>query len=179
MIKKLAVIAFILFLNGCSVNYQAGYVYHDSFDFSAVKNYSLYDRNSAFTDTQSLLDTRRNAIEIAIEQAMAKQGFNYSELEKADLIITYHVLSGARGDYSKYNEVVHFCQHCLLASTWKTDNQYSRVSKGSLILDLVDPKKQRSVWRSIYPLDIEDKDNSATSNEKIKLAVTSMLAQYP
>ncbi len=174
-------ISFILFtiLCACSSVQEVGVVYHDSFDFSAVQSYSLYDRNSVFTDIQSLLDSRRNTIEIAIEKAMAKKKFKYVEPEQADLIITYHMFNGNRSDYSKYNKAVHFCQHCLRATTWKTDNIYSTLTQGSLILDLVDPHKQRSVWRSIYSLDIDEKDNSAKRNNKIQQAVISMLAQYP
>ena len=158
---------------------KAGVVYHDSFDFSVVKSYSLYDRDSAFSETQGLLDTRRNAIEIAIERTMARNKFSYETLEKADLIVTYHVFNGKRNEYSKYNKAVHFCTHCLRATTWKTDRQYSSISQGSLVLDLVDPKKNRSVWRSVYPLDLEVKENSAETNDRIKQAVSAMLAEYP
>ncbi|OUR63562.1 hypothetical protein A9Q74_00310 [Colwellia sp. 39_35_sub15_T18] len=179
MFKNLAIGILSLLLNACSINEDAGVVYHDSFDFSAVQSYSLYDRNSAFSDTQSLLDSRRNAIEIAIERMMAKKNFSYTAPEQADVIVTYYLLNGSRSDYSNYNEVVHFCQYCLRATTWKTSNRYATATHGSLILDLVDPKKQRSVWRSVYPLNIKDKDNSAKSNEKIQQAVASMLAQYP
>ncbi|MCW8833992.1 MAG: DUF4136 domain-containing protein, partial [Colwellia sp.] len=179
MIKTLAVFSLLFFLNACSSNDSAGVVYHDRFDFSTVKNYSLYDRNSAFTDTQSLLDSRRNAIEIAIERTMAKNNFSYAELEQADIIVTYHILNGKKSDYSNYNKVVHFCQHCLRATAWKTGNKYSTAVHGSLILDLIDPKKKRSVWRSVYPLALKEKDNSAETNDKINQAVAVMLAQYP
>jgi hypothetical protein len=158
---------------------EAGVVYHDSFDFTKVKSYSLYNRNSAFTETQNLLDTRRNAIEIAIERTMANKKFSYEELEKADVIVTYHVLNGKLGDYSKYNEVVHFCIHCLRATTWQKERQYSPANRGSLVIDLVDPKQNRSVWRSIHPLDIKEEENSAETNDKIKQTVNLMLEQYP
>lgn len=179
MFKNLVIGILSFLLNACSVNEGAGVVYHDSFDFSAVQSYSLYDRNSAFSDTQSLLDSHRNAIEIAIEGMMAKKHFSYIEPGQADVIVTYYVLNGNRSDYSSYNKEVHFCLHCLRATAWNTSKRYSTASQGSLILDLVDPKKQRSVWRSVYPLNIKDKDNSAKSNEKIQQAVASMLAQYP
>lgn len=179
MFKVLFASILLIFLSACSSVKEAGVVYHDSFDFSLVKSYSLYDRNSAFSETQGLLDTRRNAIEIAIERTMTKNKFSYEILENADVIVTYHVFNGKRNEYSNYNKVVHFCTHCLRATTWKTDRQYSSVSQGSLVLDLVDPKQNRSVWRSVYPLDIEVKENSAETNDRIKQAVSAMLAEYP
>ena len=179
MLKMVISSLLFILLSACSSVKKAGVVYHDSFDFSAVKSFSLYNRNSIFSETQSVLDNRRNAIEIAIERNMAKNNFSYKSLEKADVIVTYYVFNGKQKEYSKYNEVVHFCTHCLRATTWKTENKYSTISQGSLILDLVDPKKNRSVWRSVYPLDLKEKENSAETNNKIKQAVSAMLAEYP
>jgi len=180
MFKILCLPLLCVFLNACSSSPRsAGVVYHENFDFSQVKSYSLYNRNSPFTDSQNLIDSRRNAIEIAIERTMGNQGFTYAEPEKTDLIVTYYLRNYVADEYAKYNQIVRFCEQCLRASTWQTVNQYSNVTKGSLVLDLVDPKKKRSVWRSVYPLNIDTKDNSAEINDKIQQAVNLMLAQYP
>lgn len=179
MIRTLAIFFLLFLLSACSSNNKAGVVYHDSFDFSTVKSYSLYDHNSTFSKNQNLLDARRNAIEIAIERTMANKKFSYTEIEQADVIVTYHVFNGKQGDYQKYNKTVHFCKHCLRASTWQKNRKYSPISQGNLVLDLVDPKKNRSVWRSIYPLNLKEKENSADTNDKIKHAIKVMLAQYP
>ncbi|NQY87048.1 MAG: DUF4136 domain-containing protein [Colwellia sp.] len=179
MLKLLSITLLFTLLNACSSGHNVGVVYHNSFDFSQVKNYSLYNRNSAFTDSQSLIDIRRNTIEIAIEGNMSNKKFNYAEPEQADVIVTYYLLNDIAEEYEKYNAVVRFCVQCLRANTWQTTNQYSKITKGSLIIDLVDPKKKRSVWRSVYPLNIDVKDNSAEVNEKILQAVSLMLALYP
>mgnify|MGYP000745962722 CR=1 FL=1 len=179
MIKFFSSFLFFFIITACSSIKEAGVVYHDSFDFSAVKSYSLYERNSLFSETQNLRDTRRNAFEIAIERTMAKQKFSYEVIEKADLIVTYYLFDGNRKNYAAYNKVVHFCTHCLRATTWKTEKQYSSMSRGSLVLDLVDPKQNRSVWRSVYSLDLNAEENSADTNDRIKQAVSAMLAEYP
>lgn len=169
----------LLLIISCSNTKSIGFVYQQNFDFSSVKNYSLYNRNSLFSDTQNLLDTRRNAIEIAIERSMSKQNFNYIEPEKADLIIAYHLLNGNRSEYSKYNEIVRFCTNCLRSSTWNIENKYSSIEQGSLVIDVVDTKQNRSVWRSIHPLKLKVQDNSAESNLRINSAIQSMLAKLP
>lgn len=179
MFKKIITPILFIFICACSSVKKAGVVYHDNFDFSTVKSYSLYDRNSPFTETQSLLDTRRNVIEIAIERTMASKKFSYQPLDTADVIVTYHVFNGKRSEYAKYNEAVRFCTECLRATTWKTDQQYSSINRGSLVIDLIDPKQKRSVWRSIYSLNLKPKENSAETNDKIKQAITAMLAEYP
>ena len=67
-------------------------IYHSSFDFSQVQKYSFYQRDSTFFDSQSLAYSQRNRIEIAIEKSLNKQGFVYSDLEVADIIVTYHLV---------------------------------------------------------------------------------------
>jgi hypothetical protein len=179
MLKTFTLSVLLIFTYACSGVQKAGVVYHDSFDFAKVNNFGLYDRNSTFSEIQSLSDMRRNAIEIAIEHSMAKKKFSYENPDKAELIVTYHVFNGKRDEYYQYNKEVHFCTHCLRASTWKTEQKYSQLKQGSLILDLVDPIQNRSIWRSVYPLDLKVKENSADTNEKIKKAISAMLAEYP
>ncbi|HCH69792.1 MAG TPA: hypothetical protein DE042_04700 [Colwellia sp.] len=99
--------------------------------------------------------------------------------EQVDVIVTYYLFNGKPREYANYNEVLRFCVYCLRASTWQTNNQYENLIKGSLILDLVEPKNKRLVWRSAYPLNIDVKDNSAELNEKIQQAVSVMWTMYP
>jgi len=179
MLKTLLISVCLCLVTACASNKQADVFYHHSFDFSAVKSYSLYARNSPFSETQNLLDSRRNSIEIAIEKSMAQHHFSYAEPEQADVMLTYYLVNQQRGEQRKYNKQVHFCPPCLRASAWIKAIQYQQPVQGSLIVDIIDPNRNRSVWRSIYPLAIKDKDNSANSHEKIQQAITTMLVQYP
>lgn len=179
MIRVLIITLAFSLVNACSSIPDVGVAYHVNFNFLQVKSYSLYHRNSPFTDSQNLTDIHRNAIEIAIERSMSEQKFSYIEPKKADLIVTYYWRNGNPREYAKYNNIVRFCEQCLRASTWKTTEQFSNITKGNLVLDLYAPNKKRSVWRSAYPLNIDIKDNSAELNKKIRQAVSLMLAQYP
>jgi len=165
-------------MSGCSSKGNP-VTYQNNFDFSKVKTYSFYSSGSAFFDSQDLTHSQRSGIEIAIEKHLDAQTFTYTDLNKADIIVTYHLVKKQRKDYQAYNKVVRFCSHCLKASTWQQQNSDWQVYPGGLIIDLVDPQKNRSVWRSIYPLKFKTKDNSRELNEKVKEAVDIMLSQYP
>lgn len=179
LLRIFFLILFAFSLISCTSTKSNGVIYHNQFDFSQVKTYGFYPLGSDFTEVQSLSYSLRNSIEIAIEKAMDKQAFSYAKLDAADIVVTYHLLTGKSKDYSRYNKTVLFCQHCLKANTWHQSDNSIKLSKGSLILDLVDPKKNRSVWRSAQPLSIKDKDNSREVNQKIQQAVEIMLSQYP
>ncbi len=180
MSKQILILCFLfLCLTSCTSYSNKDVIYQSAFNFNKVQSYSIYQRNSDFTNAQSLSDAKRNSIEIAIEIAMDGQNFHYVELNKADLVVTYHILTGKRADYSSYNKAVLFCQPCLRASTWQNADKKLPLVRGGLILDLVDPKKKRSVWRSVHPLKIKDKDNSSEVHKKIEEAVQNMLEHYP
>jgi hypothetical protein len=167
-----------LTISGCSSSGNP-VIYQSNYDFSQVKSYSFYTSGSDFFDSQDLSHAQRSGIEIAIEKHLDAQKLNYTAADNADIIVTYHLVTKQRQDYQSYNKVVRFCSHCLRASTWQQQNSDWQVYPGGLIIDLVDPKKNRSVWRSIYPLKFKAKDNSRELNEKVKEAVNIMLSQYP
>jgi hypothetical protein len=177
--QQLAFCLLLTILSACASHKQAGVVYQTRFDFSQVKKYSLHQRNSDFVVFQSINDVTRNAIEIAIEKSMEKQGFSYSALGEADVIVSYHLISQTGEHLSKYNESVLYCAFCLRASNWQSDKKNWDSTAGNLIIDLIDVETKRSVWRSVYPLDINIQDNSRMQNDKIKSAIALMLALYP
>lgn len=168
----------IISLTSCSSR-KNPVIYYNEFDFSQVKNYSFYSSDSTFFDSQSLTHSQRNRIELAIEKSLNAQSFNYTTPESADIIVTYHWVKNSPIDYQAYNKSILFCQHCLKANTWQKVKYDWVVYPGGLIIDLVDPKKNRSVWRSIHPLKFKTKDNSMKRNEKLTYAVEAMLSQYP
>jgi len=153
--------------------------YYDKFDFSAVESYRFYDNNSPFVETLNIPYAQRSRIELAIEKELANQHLNYSEAGHVDIMVTYHLMKKSRKDYRKYNKFVRFCTHCLKANTWTGNGIPWQLYQDGLIVDLVDPKTKRSIWRSIYPLEIDVKDNSKQRNQVIVDAVHNMLSQYP
>lgn len=167
---------FLLTIQACSSNSSA--VYYKHFDFSQVENYSFYDSDAAFYQSQHLNYVQRSRIELAIEKKLASQGFNYSELKQADIIVTYHIINNER-DYMAYNKIVNFCTRCIQADIWLKEDDNWQAYAGGIVIDLITPKANRSVWRSIYPLDFKEKDNSSVLNNKIIEAVNVMLSQYP
>jgi len=150
------------------------------FDFSTVKSYSFYDRNADFFDYQSLSGVMRNNIELAIEQELDLQELNYQPIEKADVVVSYFWVKGHGKELQQYNKGINYCAACLniKSATNKQQSQKIATKADSLIIDIIDPIKKRSVWRSSYPLKINVKENSQEVQNKIKTAVKQMFKQY-
>jgi len=171
-------IGLLLLLSACS-SQTATAKYRSSFNFSSLNNYSTYDRNSPFSEYQSISDAKRNSIEIAIEKALDKKGYNYQLVEAADVVVTYYLINNNNKELKEYNKGIRYCHWCLKSGSEDVNNKHWKMKAGSLIIDFVDTKDNRSVWRSVYPLGIKEKDSSFDIQEKIVLAITSMMAQLP
>lgn len=178
-ITRLIITIAICFITlACSSVKAPNIKYQKRFDFQSIQGYSLFPRDSKFSDFQNISDALRNSVEIAIEQVLDEQGLTYQSLERADIIVGYYIVDRGRRGFVKYNKGVNFCQHCLKSYSSDSGRKTLNVKPGSLVLDMVDPVSKRSVWRSVYPLKIKFEDNSREVQKKIRTAVAIMLEQY-
>jgi len=183
--------------------------YFRYFKFYEVESYAFYGRNSINFDYQNLSDVMRNSIEFTIESEFDAKNLILRPIDKADIIVSYfwvalipekdkapkknrRQMNGQpieqqayfkkidNSDKLKnYNRGVNYCQACLKMSKDGRDNIKINTQPGALIIDLIDPKTKRSVWRSSYPVIIKEKENSQELQLKIQRAVTQMIKQYP
>lgn len=167
-----------LFLFGCSSQPLATAKFKSNYNFSTIKSYSTYSRNSAFGDSQNISYATRNNIETAIEQGFDSKGLMYQTNDKADVIIGYHLIHNIQ-DFKKYNQGIKYCDPCLHSGLAVKDKKTWQLVPGSLVLDVVEQKDKRSVWRSVYPLKIKPKDNSREVQEKIQQAIAYMMNTLP
>ena len=198
----------IFFVSACSnTPREASAHYFRYFDFSNVKNYAFYARNNDTLGYQNLSDVTRNSIEFAIENQLDSLGLKYKDIADADVIVSYfwvatkeqrsvsrssrqknqrlqvkpHEISeiSQNRELSEYNKGVRYCAPCLKLSA--NGEQVSKINtdEGALIIDLISPKSKRSVWRSSYPVEVKEKDNSQEIQQRIQRAIQEMLLQYP
>lgn len=169
-----------ILLSGCTLPRPAYSKYQTNFNFSKVSSYAFYKRNSDFSDFQNISDVTRNGIELAIEQVLDKNGFIYRFEKDADIIVTYHLVNKSSKELTSYNKGVKYCSYCLRGGEVQKGKEQWRIIPGSLIIDVIDPEKKRSVWRSVYDLKINaEKDNSKEIQLKIYQAIDAMIEKYP
>ncbi|WOH37139.1 DUF4136 domain-containing protein [Thalassotalea fonticola] len=178
IIKKLTLLSVIFcsatFLNGCSSSPETSF--NEEFDFSSVKTYSLFPRESKFTELQDMSDFHRNRIELAVEKQMEKQDFSYSQFEQADVIISYFLVGKSLRELQKYNKGVKACLGC-------SDKEQAALNKeiktSMLVLDILDSEKKRSVFRGFTKLDLDVEDTSEENQQETIEAVQMILSKFP
>lgn len=179
MIKKYKIFtvsffSLVMTLAGCSVDPE--FRYTKEYDFSAVKTYSLFPRESKFSSIQQISDFQRNRIELSIEEEMEGFYLTYKDYEDADVVVSYFIVENSLKELKAYNKGVAACLGC-------SNNQQKELNKdiktSMLIIDVLDNENKRSVYRSFVDMKLDDKSTSDENNEIIKEAVKNLLINLP
>ncbi|WNC69273.1 DUF4136 domain-containing protein [Thalassotalea nanhaiensis] len=163
-----------LFITGCSTSPDTSF--NNEFNFANVKTYSLFPRESKFTELQEMSDFQRNRIELAVEQQMELQQFSYTHFEQADVIISYFLVGNSLRELQKYNKGVKACLGC-------SQNEQAALNKdirtSMLVLDVLDSEKKRSIFRGYTKVDLDPKNTSEENQQETIEAVQLILSQFP
>ncbi|NMP15908.1 MULTISPECIES: DUF4136 domain-containing protein [unclassified Thalassotalea] len=146
------------------------------FNFTQVKTFSLFPRESRFSDIQSLSDYERNRIELAIEQKMEESGFDYKPLEDADVVISYFLVGRSLRELQTYNKLVRACLGCAQAEQQRLNQD---IRSSMLVIDVLDSVKRRSVFRGFVKVDLDIENSSDENQQEIIAAVDQILGQLP
>jgi hypothetical protein len=110
----------------------------------------------------------------AVEKQLAARGFDRSASDSPDLLIHYHASINRRINVFGVDREHGYCfdEEC---QTWVTDYE-----AGTLVLDLVDPRTNRVIWRGWAQDGVEDMlDDRDRMAQKIDQAVARMMALLP
>lgn len=161
-----------LCLIACS-NQNVTVKYQNKFDFSLVKTYRLFDRNSAYGSFQNLPDPLRNMIELSIEQKIDRKGYIYNESDNVDIVVAYYLVSYSNKALWDYSKGVKYCDYCLTSGTSANKGRID-LSPGNLLIDLLDAKDMKSIWRASAPIDFDPDDAVYEQQEKLNEVIGNM-----
>ncbi len=133
-------------------------------DFSSDKKIAFYAMSGGVTgdNPMQLTDFQKDRINLALKSALESKGYQMVDNAKdADLLVSWHLNTVEKQDirttstpnygmsmgYSRYNRyAMYSCYSCFDTST---DVRVSDYTQGTFIVDMIDPKANRSVWRSV------------------------------
>ena len=110
----------------------------------------------------------------ALEKGVAQKGFERVSAGTPDLLIHYHANISRRIDINRLDSERGYCygDDCQVRTV--------EVEAGTLVVDVVDARTNRLVWRGWAQHSVQDLLNDRdTMERKITDAVTRMLAQLP
>ena len=168
--------------------------YKADYDFKAVKKIAFYDESGEVIGDNplQLSDIQRERIDEALGYALTNRGYQMvDDAAQADLLLSWHLVTenrtdvqtwntptvgmGYSGYYGRYNRYSAYnCWNCMASQPEVTVRNYTQ---GTFIVDLIDPKLRKSVWRSIIQSRL--KGNPTTDQDKYNATATEIFATFP
>ena len=102
-----------------------------------------------------------------------------SDTAEADAFITWHLVTEERTDVRTYNSMSYY--NCWRCGPNVSDVSVRQYTQGTFIVDLIDPVRNRSVWRSVIEsrLQSEPDPGSAESAQRRAEAARAVFDQFP
>jgi hypothetical protein len=163
-----------------------------SHDFSQDKRIGLYARSGGVTGRSHMTLTpfQEERINQALRRALESKGFVFvNNPRQADLLISWHLnvtektdvkafsepatigIAPAFGRYNRY--AMYNCFNCMN----QTDVRVTEYTQGTFIVDMIDPRKRSSVWRSVTQSKL--KGEMIKDQEKLNDAAELVLGGFP
>ncbi|MEM1111457.1 MAG: DUF4136 domain-containing protein [Pseudomonadota bacterium] len=176
--RTLAALTLLTLVTACSTPLEAVMDFDQRYDFTGISKIGVLPVDRAAANAAMLSDMDINRITTALTDELFRKGFTVVEDDReADLLMAWHLVTQERTDVRTYNSMSYYnCWRCGPAVSDVSVRQYTQ---GTFIVDMIDPLRNQSVWRST----IESRLNStSTSNEDDSLrreAAAASFAEFP
>jgi len=174
-IRSLSLMLIPLFM-GCASTMTISSDYERETDFSGYHTY-------AWLPIPEQKDPRLNSeilhsrITNAVEKTLSNRGFARQVSETPDFRIGYHVALRDKLSVGFVNDYYGYDHRGFSGnSSYSFATEYE---EGTLILDIVDAKTNRLIWRGSASAEVSPSDSAKTREKRINEAVQRILSNYP
>lgn len=173
LVRFAAVALSALALTGCATMRVGSYA-ERGFEPTRYRTYNWAPADSLSTGDPRLDNNPffRGRVQADVEKQLATRGFEKTPSEKPDLVLHYHVSINQQIDVNGADRESGYCD--------ANDCRPYVYEAGTLVLDLVDTRTNKLVWRG-WAKDIVDGviDNQELMEQQIDAAVTRILERLP
>jgi uncharacterized protein DUF4136 len=184
MINSLSRILIILLLPaivaGCASTPTATMDYDPAFDFSGFQRIAILPVNRNVSPVTALSDMQVARMNQSISDELLRRGYSTTdEFEAADVFLTWHLVTQEVTDIRTYNTMSARYTRCWQCSPGTSQNvRVRQFTQGTLIVDLIDPEQQISVWRSILESRMRDHSPEEAAEAR-RMAVEAIFDGFP
>ncbi|MFK8050649.1 MAG: DUF4136 domain-containing protein [Halioglobus sp.] len=189
--------AFLLLLSACvSAPPKPDVDFSPEYNFSGVAKVGFYEGSGVVSGDHpnQVSDMQRGRVDKSLRLAIESKGLTFVEdPAQADLLLSWHLSTqdktdvntyevavpgvgvGYRGYYGRYNRYSYYdCWSCMQTQTEVSVRNYV---EGTFIVDMIDPKVKKSVWRSVVHSKLKGKLEN--DQNKYNAAGQLILADFP
>lgn len=165
-----------LLFTACTSTPTANMDFDSSFDFGPVKTIAIQPINRTVASTIIVSDMQVSRINEAITQELEQRGYRMvADNAQADLLLTWHLITQERMDVRNYNTSIRYnCWNCGGSNV-----RVTQFTQGTFIVDLIDPERLQSVWRSVFESRLRNQPDPAQAEENRRAAAAAIFAGFP
>jgi hypothetical protein len=167
----------LVLLTACASTPTAQMDFDSGFDFSPVKTIAIQPINRSVATTIIVSDMQVTRINEALTAELERRGYRVVDNNAdADLLLSWHLITQERMDVRSYNTSIRYnCWSCSGGSNLRVTQH----TQGTFIVDLIDPERLQSVWRSTFESRLRDQPDPARAEENRRAAAEAIFAQFP
>ena len=152
--------------------------YKTDYDFSALTSFSLLSRRLPTGAGNLMSDMAMQRADLAFKQALENRGLRYEEkAADADILVSWLLVTEERTDIRGYNATANYqCWGCGPAIS---DMRVTQYTQGTLIVDLIDPTANQSIWRSLVQSRLRNGPQLEGQQERFNQVAETMLEGFP
>ena len=167
-------------VTGCASPLTANVDHDPAFDFSKVRRIAIQPIDRTVVSTVVISDMQVDRVNQTFADELSRKGIEVvQDNAAADMLMTWHLVTQERMDVRTYNTMsarYTRCWHC--GPTNSTNVRVRQYTQGTAIVDLIDPQRQLSVWRSIVEQRLRDLDDEQAAENRAVLA-QALFAEFP
>ena len=192
MIRPLLALFAVTFISACASSPPKPAVdYKSDYNFAAVHKVAFFHESGEVSGNNPipLSDMARDRIDSALETALQTKGFVWvDDASQADLLVSWHLVTQDKTDvrtyqtpsmgvgYGRYGGYNRYSMYNCWGCGSQTEVSVQNYTEGTFIVDMIDPKLKKSVWRSVIQSKLKAKElDQAQANA----VAASMFASFP
>ena len=177
--RVLVALLFISLLSACgSTPLESVSDFNKNFDFTGVKNIAFQPINRADLNTIRVSDMQVSRINEALADDLRRKGYTIVDDNKqADLLLVWHLVTQEKTDVRSYNSASYY--NCWRCGPSVSDVSVRQYTEGTFIVDLIDPMRGQSVWRSTIQSKLSSKPDPEAAPERRREAAMAIFSHFP
>jgi len=172
MKKVILVLISALMITGCS-SLKVNVDYDPEFDFAKQESFAIVHHSREGEDT--LFNDRFMK---ALAKDLQAKAYVEKDKESADLIFVFHTNVESKTDIDTDYTMVGYGRYGYGGQMMTTTRTY-KYTKGTLIVDALNPKSKKIVWRGVTTDILKTYDNPQERTEYIQKVVKETMQNFP
>ena len=179
-LRALVGLCLVSLLAACSStpSLEASTDFDPRFDFRGVKKIAIQPVDRLGVAAISISDMQISRVNAALASELQRKGFILVEdNSEADMLLAWHLVTEERMDVRNYNSMSYY--NCWRCGPVVSDVSVRQYTMGTLIVDMIDPLRNQSVWRAIVDSRLRSSPTPEQTAELNREAARALFAEFP